>query len=273
LARQFLFALSFLTVFPYSVRIQANDQNILARSAAFFPLVGAVLGLFLAGTDGFLGLFYPPVVSSVIALCFLACLTAGLHLDGLADTVDGLGAVLKYGREKGLEVMRDSRSGSLGIAGLVFLILLKYSLLVSLAPEMRFWGLFLMPVAGRWLLAWSGKLFPYARSTTGLGQGFTGQITYREILLATFWIILLLASEALVSAGLHYGSFSAGLSPFYPAVKLLQAGTTGFFFALAGGLAFARMLARCFGGMTGDTLGAVNEASEVFFLLGLMLIK
>lgn len=271
--RRFLFALSFLTVFPCSVRVLSDEKNILAQAAAFFPLVGAVLGFFLAGTDSLLGLFYPPAVSSVIVLCVLACLTAGLHLDGLADTVDGLGAALKYGREKGLEVMRDSRSGSLGVAGLVFIILLKYNLLVSLAPDMRFWGLLLTPVAGRWLLVWSGKLFPYARSTTGLGQGFTGQITYREIMLSTLWIILLLIGVAFVSIIGQFGSFAAGLAPLGHAVKLLQTGTTGFLFALAGGLAFARMLARCFGGMTGDTLGAVNEISEGFFLLGLILYK
>jgi adenosylcobinamide-GDP ribazoletransferase len=255
--RQFLIALSFLTIFRVGGK-KADvppKENLFARSAAFFPLVGFFLGLLLAAVDGIASFLFPVSVSSAMVLIAGAFFTAGLHLDGFADTVDGLGAFLKGGRERALEVMKDSRSGALGVLGLVLLSLLKYALLVSLAGTPRFLVLFLMPAAGRWLQVAAGKLYPYARSTPGLGRGFAGQMTTREIFLSLAWLL------AGAAAGVAF--LGGGGRP-----ELLTAALAGLVSAVAGGLLFSLVLARCFGGMTGDTLGAVSEAGEVFFLLG-----
>lgn len=252
MVKRFLFALSFLTVFPFPFVDDREDA--LGRSAAFFPLVGAVLGGILAAVDHVFGRLFTAAVSSAAVLFVLAFLTAGLHLDGFADTLDGLGAALKYGRERALEVMRDSGTGSFGVTGLVLLILFKYSLLTGLGGhEVRPVMLLLMPAAGRWLLVLVGSSFPYARSTSGLGRGFAGMVGCREVSAATLFI-----------AALIVGTFAATGC----AVEVLLAGVSGVLFALLGGLALALFLSRCFGGMTGDTLGAVNEAGELLFLLG-----
>jgi adenosylcobinamide-GDP ribazoletransferase len=266
LKNQFLFALSFLTVFRVNVGkvTFSPEENIFARSTVFFPLVGAILGFFLATADGLFSLLFPLTVSSVIVLITNAFLTAGLHLDGFADTLDGLGAWLKGGKEKALEVMRDSRSGALGVLGLVLLILLKYSLLVDIAGSGRLPVLFLMPVTGRWLLVLVGKIYPYARSTLGLGQGFAGKISCREVTIASFWLLLFLVAGAMI------GAIPSGAIIDFQLLKITCA---GFLVACAGTLVFSFYFARCFGGMTGDILGAVNETGEVLFLLGIAVLK
>jgi len=254
LKNQFLLALSFLTVFKVDVVFSSGD-NLFARSAAFFPLVGALLGLLLAAVDALFALLFPLTVSSVVVLLAGAFFTAGLHLDGFADTVDGLGAFFKGGKEKALAVMKDSRSGALGVLGLVLLILFKYSLLVEIGGGARYLSLFLMPVSGRWLQVLAGKIYPYARSTSGLGQGFAGRITNREVIIAFFWVFFC-----------ALGGSAAGVAHAGPRLFPLAFG--GLFISWAGAMLFGAYVARCFGGMTGDTLGAVNELGELFFLLG-----
>lgn len=257
LKEQFLVAFSFLTIFKVNAGEGAfsSGENSLARSAAFFPLVGALIGCLLAAVDVLFSRLFPLPVASVIVLAAGAFFTAGLHLDGFADTVDGLGAWLKDGKEKALEVMKDSRSGALGVLGIVFLVLLKYGLLVAISGHLRSLSLFLMPVTGRWLLVAAGKIYPYARRTPGLGENFAGRVSAREVAVATFFLLVLTAA----------GVFAAGSIAYRP---LYQFAAAGFGAAAAGGLGISFFLARCFGGMTGDTLGAVSELGEVFFLLG-----
>ena len=257
LKNQFLVALSFLTIFKVDTgeAVFSSQERIFARSAAFFPLVGALLGLILAAVDALFALLFPLTVSSVVVLLAGAFFTAGLHLDGFADTMDGLGAFFKGGREKALAVMKDSRSGALGVLGLVLLILFKYSLLVEISGSARYLSLFLMPVSGRWLLAPAGQIYPYARSASGLGEGFAGRITNREVVIALCWVFFCALAGA-----------AAGGAAARPWLFALTLG--GLFISWAGAALFAAYLARCFGGMTGDTLGAVSELGELFFLLG-----
>lgn len=257
--KQFVLALSFLTVFPGSSPPEEQGETAaLAQSAPFYPVVGAILGLILVAADCLCSSF-SFATRSVIVLATLAVLTGGLHLDGFADTVDGLGALLKHGREKALAVMRDTGAGPLAVAGLVLLVLFKFTLLEALWEPLRPGAIFLFPVAGRWILVLGGR-FPYARAS-GLGKGFAGQIALREVYAATLGMAFIFAIGAAV------GVWFLGLT----AVDLIRAGALGFGTALLGGLIFIVVISRWLGGMTGDTLGAANELAEALFLLGWVL--
>jgi adenosylcobinamide-GDP ribazoletransferase len=107
-----LAAFQFLTILPVK-RSFTSEQ--VGRASAYFPVVGAVIGLALAGINYLLGLILPEEVVNVILIALLAVFSGGLHLDGLADTMDGIAG--HRTPEKRLEIMRDSRIGGFAAIG------------------------------------------------------------------------------------------------------------------------------------------------------------
>ena len=113
--RRFLGAVQFLTVIP----VRAGTTP--AEAAAFFPLVGALLG---ACAAAFLNLAFPPSIGALLAVLFLVAATGGLHEDGLADVFDAFRA----GRppEKIHAILKDSRIGTYGALALIIAVLLRW---------------------------------------------------------------------------------------------------------------------------------------------------
>ncbi len=235
-------ALQFLLAVPVPLAVPATPRH-LGRSMACFPLAGAALGLALAAFDWLLRQAFPLPVASALVLSAAVLLTGGLHLDGLIDTCDGLFG----GRtpERRLEIMRDSRVGSFGVAGGVLALLIKYAALAALPPALRPPVLVLQPVAGRWVMAAAIWLFPYARPA-GLGAAFKEGARWPAVALAT------VAAAAL--AWLAFGP--PGLAVLVPAAAAS---------ALAGRFMMARL-----GGLTGDCYGAMGELAEIVVLLVLV---
>lgn len=238
--RDFFRALSFLTILPAG-QIPISKEKELARSMAFFPLVGLVVGLFLAFGHYLLSLLFlkPLALWSTIGL--LALLTRGLHLDGLADTMDGLAS--GGTREKILEVMRDSRIGAFGVISLIFLLGAKYLALDQISNSSIPHSLILMAVMGRNAIVLVCYRSPYARPGQGLGKPFTENLGAREIgisLVSAFGIALLTMGIKGVGVFLGIGLFSLGYRFFF--IKKLD-------------------------GVTGDILGAANELAELLCLI------
>ena len=238
--RDFFRALSFLTILPVG-QIPISGEKELARSMALFPLVGLVVGLLLAfGNSLFSLLFLKPLALwSTIGL--LALLTRGLHLDGLADTMDGLAS--GGTREKILEVMRDSRIGAFGVISLIFLLGAKYLALDQISNSSIPRSLILMAVMGRNSMVLVCYRSPYARPGQGLGKPFTENLSTREIaisLVSAFGIALLTMGIKGAGVFLGIGLFSLGYRFFF--IKKLD-------------------------GVTGDILGAANELAELLCLI------
>jgi adenosylcobinamide-GDP ribazoletransferase len=255
--KQLKLALSFLTVIP--VRITAALQpGDLGRSAAWFPLVGLLIGALLA--FAFLGLVwpFPAPLAAVLVVALWAGLTGGLHLDGLADCCDGLLASVTP--ERRLEIMKDPRLGTFGGAGLILLLLVKAGAVAAIAqaglPPLPAWvplavaplaaaalltaPLLLAPVLGRWLILIVARQ-PMARPG-GLGAEFALGLTRRAFLSAAALPL------ALSLAGGPRGILAAALA------HLVALGVIR--------LARARL-----GGVTGDVLGLTVELSEAAVLL------
>ena len=242
--KNFLRALSFLTILPMG-QLPLSEEKELARSMVFFPLVGLVIGLLLALGYYLLSFLFSKSLVLWLTIGLLALLTRGLHLDGFADTMDGLGS--GGPREKILEVMRDSRIGSFGVISLILLIGAKYFALDQISIPSIPYALILMAVMGRNAMVLVCYRSAYARFSEGLGKPFTENLGVREV------------------------TFSS-LSAF--GIALLTMGIKGILVFL--GICLFSLVYRFFfikklGGVTGDILGAANELTELLCLILLVI--
>jgi adenosylcobinamide-GDP ribazoletransferase len=238
-------ALTFLTKLPWPWKGRAEAQD-LARSMFWFPWVGALLGWGYGGAWLGLRQVLPPAAAAALLLCFTVAITGGLHLDGLADTADGLGG--GHTPEARLRIMKDSRVGAFGVISLILVLMLKFAFLLALAEKRAGVGpIFLFPVVSRWGMVLLAYLSPYARPEGGLGQAMTLGVTLRIVAGATVSALGL----AFIAAGI---------------MGLILLGAAGFLVYLSS-LYFRRRL----GGVTGDVLGAANEVLEVLTLGGFLL--
>lgn len=237
----FPLALTFLTACPWPRAVLAAPQD-LARSMFWFPWVGAVLGLTFWAVQQGLARIFPSLATAALLLAVTVVATRGLHLDGLADTLDGLGG----GRtpEARLAIMKDSRLGAFGAMGLILVLLLKFALFVGIAAQGKEPVLLLYPILSRWGMVLLAAVSPYARPEGGLGRAMTEEVSLRVVLGATLSALTL----AIIVAGIR------GLP--------LLAGVGGLVFLLS------RFFRRKLGGVTGDVLGAANELLEVAVLGG-----
>jgi adenosylcobinamide-GDP ribazoletransferase len=229
-------AIAFLTVIPVADSDGTPGERL---GRAYFPLVGAVIGL-VAGLV-FVGVSAVAgnPLAAVGAVAALAILTGGLHLDGLADAADGLFGVGTL--ERRLEVMRDPRVGSFGVVALVLVIAGDVLALSSLSPARALIALIVAGVLSR-LAILSVVVLGRYRHEKGLGMAAQGGHRAFDLLVGaafTIAICLLDPLRALVAGVL----------------VALVATTT---------VAIAR---RRIGGVTGDVYGAVSEVAQLAVLV------
>ena len=236
--KKFLLALQFLTIIP--IKVKSADDKEIADSLIYFPIAGLLIGLALAGINGLLGfLNFPRLATDAILIVSLIAITGGMHLDGLADTSDALLSVRN--KDEMLKIMRDPHIGVMGVIGIISILLLKIAFLFSLDPSLVPAGLILMCVLSRWSLVLCLFLFPYARQE-GKAKAFAEGINSKIFILAT--IIAFVC--ALVTAGLK-GLLILGIITLYACL-------------------FNKLISKKIGGITGDTLGAMNESAEAIVL-------
>lgn len=234
--KRFLAALQFLTIIPLPGAGNPGER-VLGGSLPFFPVVGLLIGAAVALLDWGLGTIFPVGVTSVFAVIFMIAVSGALHTDGLADTADGFFSARP--RERIMEIMKDSRTGPMGVTAIVCVVALKIALVASVAGPRRWWVLLMMPLAGRCSLIVQMALLPYVRPEGGLAGIFHRNRSRGHAL----WALVVL-----LTAG-----YLAGCLPG------LVAGGCAFLAALL----FAAYSFRRIGGLTGDTLGASCELTEL----------
>jgi adenosylcobinamide-GDP ribazoletransferase len=215
----------------------------IGSSLAFFPVVGLLLGLALVGIDRLLSGVLPPAPLNALLVTFLAAATGLLHLDGLADTVDGL--LGGRSRERRLVIMRDSRIGAFGATALTLTLLLQWAALTDLVSPWRRPGLLLVPVLGRAAMAAAIGAFPYARQE-GLGTLFRRYVWP--------WPAPIALATALLLAIVCFSGSGVAL---WGAMLLCTIG-------------LGALLTSQLGGLTGDTYGAICELTQVLILFLLL---
>jgi adenosylcobinamide-GDP ribazoletransferase len=240
----FLAALRFLTIIPLPGRREASPEE-LGRSVVFFPLVGAIIGLILVGLNWLLGLALPSALVNVLLVVSLVAVSGALHLDGLVDTCDGLASGKTV--EERWRVMDDSRAGAFGIIGVCCLLLVKYVALNNVPARWLMPTLVLMPLLSRWAMVYALFAYPYAKPS-GLGKVFKQRASWLRFTIAS--VVTLVMAVIL-----------AQLAGFVIMLTI---------WVIA--LAVATYLKGKFGGLTGDTYGAINEVSEVCVLIMVCLL-
>jgi adenosylcobinamide-GDP ribazoletransferase len=231
-------AIRYLTILP----LPGGDHHpadALGRASAWFPLVGAGLGGLLVLADHLTTRVFPPWVSAALTVVVWKVASGGLHLDGLADCLDGLAG---RDREHRLAIMRDSRIGTFGAAGLVLFLVLEVVALAEVPPPVRWRALLAAATIARAMPPLLARLFRPAR-LEGQGAAFAAGVSAGGAALAVT-AALLIAFAALGVAGV---------------VATLLAGLVG-----GAGAAF---LARRLGGLSGDVLGGALEVAELVVLL------
>jgi adenosylcobinamide-GDP ribazoletransferase len=194
------------------------------------------------------------LLAAALAIGVLALLTGGLHLDGLADTADGLGS--RRPREEALAIMRRSDIGPFGVAALLFTVLVQIAALATVAPG---WpdvaALVVAVITGRTaVLLATGPGSPAARPD-GFGALVAGATSARARVTAGAALVVVTAAAATAAWGWH------------PAVR----GAVAVLAGLCAGDLLRRLARRRLGGMTGDVFGALIEVSSAVVLLALAL--
>lgn len=241
-------ALSWLTVLP--VRGPARiDRAAAGRAIAWAPLAGLLLGAVAAGALWLLGhTAAPPLLAGAFAVALLALGTRGMHIDGLADTVDGLGC---YGPpERALTVMRGGGVGAFGAAALVVLVLAQAAALSALAERGMWPALIGAVVLGRIAVLPACRRGVPAASDSGFGALVAGTQSRVRIAL---WILAALIAAVWAVPGLWWQ------------------GPVAVVVALGAAAALTAHCVRRFGGITGDVLGAAVETASTLALVVLVL--
>lgn len=246
--RLFAVALQFFTRVPVTLR--AFDPQWLNECARYFPLVGALVGAVGAAALLLAATTWSLPVAVIASMALTAWFTGGFHEDGLADTCDGLGGAVS--RERALEIMKDSRVGSYGVLGLVFTLAAKAVATLALCRhdlDQAAAIVVLAHIVSRATPVILLRVLPYAGDVAhAKAKPLARQVSAASLAAA-------LSTAALAGV---LGSV-AGLPP--------RAVATATIAVLAVTGACARWFKRRIGGFTGDTLGAVQQWSELAVLL------
>jgi len=250
--RSILSAFSFLTILP--VRAGKISEPEFSSAPAWFPLTGFFLGSICLGMAQLLSGKIPAQLISFFILVFLAMITGGLHLDGLADWADSFAG---RNPEQRLKIMKDSHHGSFGIIAIVLVLLGKFVAFNLLLENDNLLMLALAPGLARLSLTLILGTTPYARSEGGAGTLFAqGKKKWHlalAIALGILPLITLWAGQAPPLLSGITGWISLGI------VLILS-----FLFRWDG--------IRRLGGFTGDLLGASVEVCELAVLFSAALV-
>ncbi|MGO4616928.1 adenosylcobinamide-GDP ribazoletransferase [Nocardia sp. 2YAB30] len=232
-----LLAFSWLTVLPVPAPNDV-DRAMVGRAISATPVVGALLG---AGAAGLLWLLAwdgaTAPLAGLLVVGALALVTRGMHLDGLADTLDGLGS---YGPpERARQIMKSGGSGPFGVAAIVFTIGIQAFSFAALANSDRWLAVALAVTTGRVVVVIACRGIAAAPGTS-FGVLVAGT---QSTLTAAFWSVAAVALAVLAVPGRSWQG---------PLAVLL---------ALAASMVLVHHCVRRLGGLSGDLLGAALETS------------
>jgi adenosylcobinamide-GDP ribazoletransferase len=235
-------AILFITILPAGKDMVYSPMGMIR----FFPLVGLIIGAILAIGDLLFSRLWTEPVVAVLDMFILIVVTGAFHIDGLGDTADGLFS--HRSKQRALEIMKDSRTGMMGLVAVISILTIKlagiYSLKLSQAPSETLIFLFIIPSFARSGMLFGIKTLDYGRKDTG-GTGldlFEDAITGKDFI----WLIL----PCVISL------FSGIKGPFLILLFIITVFLITVFYK------------KKMGCVTGDMLGAMTEVTEAVLFLG-----
>ncbi len=245
----FWIALQFLTRI-HIVQRDHWDMEDFGKSVPYFAFIGIIIGILSTIVYLITLAILNQELAALFTIIFQFLITGGLHADGFMDTSDGLFS--GRDRERKLEIMKDSRVGSNGVVGFVFLTLLKWQTLAALPPYAAIPMIILITAYSKCGIVMSIRLYPYARKE-GMGKAFA-YLSPSSSLPASFITIIL--GTALMLWMNAAGTYFIAL----------------FFLAIAFNLTLNSYCAKHLGGLTGDTYGFVSESTECLLLISYVIL-
>ncbi|MCU0821716.1 MAG: adenosylcobinamide-GDP ribazoletransferase [Spirochaetes bacterium] len=242
----FLLQLQFLTRIPAPVNVEF-DEKLFSRGVIFAPVIGLLIGVILAGVYILADFTGRPIIAVIAVIIAEIIITGGLHLDGLADTFDGIFS--NRPKEEILRIMKDSRIGTNGTLSLILLIVSKIGLMLIINKEYIIPCLVVMPVMSRMCIAWTAGISAYAGNAKSPAAFLVKNTGAREIIISTFIAVVPCA------AVLKFVSVPAFIAVVVFAVL------------------FTAYVKKKIGGITGDIIGAVIELSEHVFLFTIIICE
>ncbi len=247
MVKNFITALQFLTIFTVSKKHTAEEGD-LAKSMVYFPVIGFLIGLILVYADKFFTVAaLPQTIGNLFLLALAVLATRALHIDGLADTCDGIMGGKDHGSR--LAIMKDSRLGTAGALSIMFVVFLKYLCLNNLYNSEKVAALLTAPMLGRWSQTLMVFKANYGRED-GMGKVFVGHLRASGLIAASV-IAVSLTSFVIIREDAR----SAFL-----ALALISGVLVLTYFG-------KRYLVKKLGGVTGDAIGAMSELNEVLVFL------
>jgi adenosylcobinamide-GDP ribazoletransferase len=241
--RKLAAALTILTVIPVpGFNPEAKD---IAASKPFIPFIGLLIGAAAYGIAIFLNCHFSPLISAMIMVIFLALISRCFHLDGLADSADGM--LSSRSRERMLEIMRDSHIGTMGVFAIVATLGLKAAAFCSIPAYFFPVIALLTPLFGRYSIIIYCHFSNYARET-GMGKVMFENKSWLNLLWCT--------------------AFTAAIAWYFLGITgiLILSGTILF------SLFWVVYTRFKLGGATGDTIGANVEITEMLVPLLFIII-
>ena len=250
--RYFLLSVGFFTRIPVPsfADFQESDLN---HSVKYFPLIGCIVGLIGLVAYYIAGYIFPHTVAVLISMAATIFATGAFHEDGLADSADGLGG--GWQREQVLTIMQDSRLGTYGAVALFFALMAKFQLLTSMRADTVMQIFICAHALSRLSAVWLMTALAYAKSS-GKAKPLATEISRGDLWLANlFGLLPLFALLWVIQTSMHNWQITLG----YVCLQVAAIGA-GWFWWLS-------LLKRKLGGYTGDTLGAIQQISEIMFYL------
>jgi len=233
-------AIEFLTTIP----IRSKNFS-LQKSIVFFPIVGMIIGSILVGANILLKLVFPKMICDAITVVILILLTGALHLDGFADTIDGFFG----GRNKNeiLKIMSDEHIGAFAVVGIFCLLLLKFIFIFQMPDNILYPALILMPILGKFSMVISLVKGNPAKNN-GLGSIFLGNAGLLTLIVSGI-VTLSCCAFFLNARGVY----------LFIIISLIA-------------LSFKEYFTAKIDGLTGDTMGAIHEITELCVLVTIFLL-
>lgn len=243
MAYGFLTLISFFTRIPVGNKIEYKEENFI-KALSLYTLMGAVIGIFLVLIYLIFNNVYIVFIRGLLLTLSYIIITGGIHLDGTADTSDGIFS----GRtgERIFEIMSDSHIGTFGVLSIIMVVLSQFVLF----SYIDVYSCFMMPVVGRTCVitaSWNKK---YAKKSKGMGTLFIESIDSKVLFinLLILFVLCLLSRYRLV---ILTASFAAIMLSYFISCKIEDK----------------------IGGMTGDTCGFITEISQIIFMILVLLLK
>ena len=246
---QFIILIQFMTRLPIPLKVNYSEKK-LGKSIKFFPLVGLIIGLILYFINFLIAaylknIFYSKTIIAMFLIIMEILIVGIIHIDGLADTFDGLFSYAK--KEKMLEIMKDSRIGTNGTVVLILYFITKTALIseiITINPKY----LIIFPIIARLSTSTNAGLSDYARKS-GM-------------------------SNAIISAnGTFEVIFAFILTNILVFFIIGSKGTIIVFIAFLFIIFFMMNVRKKIGGITGDTMGASLELISILVLFLSTLFK